>query len=492
MTALYDFSLSDAREGLNKKDFTAHELVESHIQRMESWKDLNVFITETPEKALEMARISDQKRARGEAGPLEGLPLVIKDLFCTKGVRTTAGSRLLENFIPAYESAVTDNLWGDGAVLLGKVGCDEFGMGSANLNSAFGPIKNPWRSLKNPEEPLVPGGSSGGSSAAVAAHIGVGALGTDTGGSIRQPASFTGTVGIKPTYGRCSRWGTVAFASSLDQAGPMARTVRDCAILLKSMAGFDPRDSTSVNCPVPDYEGVLGHCLKGLKVGIPKEYRENLHQESILALWDQGIEWMKAAGAHIVPVSLPHSRYALATYYIIAPAEASSNLARYDGVRFTTRVQGKTLDALYEATRAAGFGEEVKRRIFIGTYVLSAGHYDAYYLKAQKIRALIKNDFVDAFQKVDVLLTPSTPNAAFPLACPPQDPVEMYMNDVLTVPINLAGLPALSVPGGLNSEGLPLGLQVVGRPFEEDVIFKVAHHLEASACFNDLKRQRNE
>lgn len=488
MTDLHKLSLSAARDGLKNKDFTATELVESHIAQMELHRGLNAFITETPEKALEMAATSDAHLAKGQGRPLEGLPLVIKDMFCTEGVRTTAASAILKDFIPPYESTVTRHLWNDGAVLLGKSNCDEFAMGSSNLTSSFGAVKNPWRSLKAPDENLVPGGSSGGSAAAMAAEIGVGALGTDTGGSIRQPASFTGTVGIKPTYGRCSRWGIVAFASSLDQAGPMTRTVRDAAILLESMAGHDPKDATSVNLDVPNYERHLMDGVKGLKIGIPKEYQVDGLSSDIQAMWDQGAAWLKEAGAEITPISLPHTRYALPVYYILAPAEASSNLARYDGVRFTSRVEGKTLDEMYELTRAKGFGEEVKRRILIGTYVLSAGYYDAYYLKAQKIRRLIKQDFDAAFKKVDLILTPSTPNAAFSVTNPPKDPVQMYLNDVLTVTVNLAGLPGISVPAALTKEGLPLGLQLIGDSFQESLIFRAAETIEQAASFKDLAK----
>lgn len=489
MSELYKLSLSEAREGLRKKDFTARELTQSHIQQMEASRSLNAFVTETPEKALEMAAQSDERLSKNQGGPLEGLPLVIKDLFCTQGVKTTACSNILKNFIPDYESTVTQNLWKDGAVLLGKSSCDEFAMGSSNLTSAFGPVKSPWHSISNPSEDLVPGGSSGGSAAAVAAQVGVAALGTDTGGSIRQPASFTGIVGVKPTYGRCSRWGIVAYASSLDQAGPMTRTVRDSAILLNSMAGYDPKDSTSLKVDVPTYEQSLSRQIKGLKIGIPQEYKIDGLSSDIIQMWDKGVEWLKAEGAEIIDISLPHTRYALPTYYILAPAEASSNLARYDGVRFTTRVNGNTLDEMYEATRAAGFGDEVKRRILIGTYVLSAGYYNAYYIKAQKLRRLIKNDFDEAFKNVDVILTPSTPNAAFPLSKPPKDPVEMYMNDVLTVTVNLAGVPAISIPAALNKDGLPLGLQLIGRNFEEDVLFKVADKIEKAANFTDLTQK---
>ena len=486
MTDLHKLSLSEARDGLKNKDFTSKELTEAHLRQMDTQRDLNAFVTETPEKALEMAAASDKKLSAGEGSIMEGLPVAIKDLFCTKGTRTTASSKILENYVPDYESTVTQNLWDDGAVMLGKVGCDEFAMGSSNLTSAFGPVKNPWHSTSNPSEDLVPGGSSGGSAAAVAAHIGVGATATDTGGSIRQPAAFTGTVGIKPTYGRCSRWGVVAFASSLDQAGPMTRTVKDAAIMLESMAGYDPKDATSVNMAVPKFEQSLTQDIKGLKVGIPKEYRVDGMSQDIIDMWENGIAWLKAEGAEIVDISLPHTKYALPTYYILAPAEASSNLARYDGVRYTTRVDGMSLDEMYEATRGAGFGDEVKRRILIGTYVLSAGYYDAYYLKAQKVRRLITNDFTEAFKQVDVILTPSTPNAAFSVNNPPTDPIEMYMNDVLTVTVNLAGLPGISLPAALNKDGLPLGLQLIGNNFQEETLFKAADKIEKAANFQTL------
>ena len=421
----------------------------------------------TPEIALRQARDSDARLAKGEARPLEGLPLGIKDLYCTKGVRTTACSGILDEFTPTYESTVTQNLWDAGAVMLGKLNCDEFAMGSSNETSCFGPVTNPWR-RKGSNVALVPGGSSGGSSSAVAADLCLAATATDTGGSIRQPAAITGTVGIKPTYGRCSRWGIVAFASSLDQAGPIAKTVRDAAIMLRHMASVDPKDSTSVDTPVPDYEAVLGQGVKGLKVGVPKEYRLDGMPREIEDLWQQGIDWLKAAGATIHDVSLPHTKYALPAYYIVAPAECSSNLARYDGVRYGLRKPGADLIDTYEATRRAGFGAEVRRRVLIGTYVLSAGYYDAYYLKAQKVRTLIKRDFDEAYEKVDVLLTPTTPGPAFGIGEVSGDPVQMYLNDIFTVTVNMAGLPGISVPAGLSSEGTPLGLQLIGKPFDED------------------------
>ena len=449
---------------------------------MEKARGLNAYLLETPERALQMAEVSDAKIASGEARPLEGLPLGVKDLFCTHGVATTAGSKILEGFQPHYESAVTHNLWRDGAVMLGKLNLDEFAMGSSNETSAYGDVVSPWR-RSGSETKLVPGGSSGGSAAAVAAHLCLGATATDTGGSIRQPAAFTGTVGIKPTYGRCSRWGTVAYASSLDQAGPIARTVRDCAILLGSMSGPDARDTTCADLPVPDFEAAVARGVKGLTIGIPKEYRVEGMSAEIQALWDQGAAMLKDAGATIREISLPHTRYALPAYYIVAPAEASSNLARYDGVRYGLRVPGKDIAGMYENTRAAGFGREVKRRIMIGTYVLSAGYYDAYYVRAQKIRTLIKRDFEEAYASgIDAILTPATPSAAFGIGEKGSgDPVEMYLQDVFTITVNMAGLPGISVPAGLDAQGLPLGLQLIGRPFDEETLFAAAQVIEEAA-----------
>jgi aspartyl-tRNA(Asn)/glutamyl-tRNA(Gln) amidotransferase subunit A len=449
---------------------------------MEKARALNAFVLETPDQALAMARDADARLQSGEARPLEGIALGVKDLFATKGVRTTACSHILDNFVPTYESTVTASLWRDGAVMLGKLNNDEFAMGSSNETSFFGPVVSPWR-RKGANAPLVPGGSSGGSAAAVAAGLCLGATGTDTGGSIRQPAAFTGIVGIKPTYGRCSRWGIVAFASSLDQAGPFARTVRDCAILLRSMAGHDPMDTTSVDRPVPDYEAALGKSVKGMTVGIPKEYRVDGMAADIDRLWGQGAGWLKAAGANVVEVSLPHTKYALPAYYIVAPAEASSNLARYDGVRYGLREQGRNITDMYENTRASGFGAEVRRRVMIGTYVLSAGYYDAYYLRAQKVRTLIKKDFEDCFAKgVTAILTPATPSAAFGVGEKGgADPVEMYLNDIFTVTVNMAGLPGIAVPAGKDSQGLPLGLQLIGRPFDEETLFSLGEVLEQSA-----------
>ena len=437
---------------------------------------------ETPDTALAMARASDERLARGDGGLLEGAPIGIKDLFCTKGVRSTAGSRILGDFTPTYEFTVTANLWRDGAVMTGKLNMDEFAMGSSNETSAFGPVVNPWRS-RGSNRPLTPGGSSGGSAAAVAADLVLGATATDTGGSIRQPASLTGTVGIKPTYGRCSRWGVVAFASSLDQAGPLAKTVEDAAILLKSMSGHDPKDSTSLPEDVPDFPAFVGRSVKGLRIGIPREYRAEGMPTEIEALWASGIAWLKDAGCEIVDVTLPHTKYALPAYYIIAPAEASSNLARYDGMRYGARVEGGSLNEVYEATRASGFGDEVKRRILIGTYVLSAGYYDAYYLKALKVRRRIADDFDQAFERVDALLTPTAPSAAFGLGENSADPVAMYLNDIFTVTVNLAGLPGLSVPGGLDPNGLPLGLQLIGRALDEGTLFSLGAALETAAAF---------
>ena len=482
MTDLTSLTLAEARDLLRKREFSASELTEAHLAAVERGRALNAFVLETPDQARAMARRADAALAKGEGGALEGIPLGIKDMFCTAGVRTTASSRILETFVPPYESTVTANLWRDGAVLLGKLNNDEFAMGSSNETSYFGPVTSPWRRTGS-DAALVPGGSSGGSAAAVAAGLCLGATGTDTGGSIRQPAAFVGIVGLKPTYGRCSRWGIVAFASSLDQAGPFARTVRDSAILLRAMAGHDPKDTTSVDLPVPDYEAAVGNSVKGMKIGIPKEYRVSGMSEEIEALWRRGAEWLKAAGAEIVEVSLPHTKYALPAYYIVAPAEASSNLARYDGVRYGLRREGRDITDMYEHTRRDGFGPEVRRRIMIGTYVLSAGYYDAYYLRAQKVRTLIKRDFEDAFcQGVHAILAPATPSAAFGIGEKTSgDPVEMYLNDVFTVTVNMAGLPGIAVPGGVDAQGLPLGLQLIGRPFDEETLFTLGQVIETSA-----------
>ena len=483
MTELTHLTLAEARDLLGKGELSSKELTEAHIAALEKGRALNAFVTETPEKALAMAEASDARRAKGEAGVMEGLPIAIKDLFCTEGTLTTAGSHILDGFEPVYESTVTANLWQEGAVMLGKLNLDEFAMGSANITSYYGPVKNPWS--PDLEKPLVPGGSSGGSAAAVAGRFALAATGTDTGGSIRQPASFAGIVGMKPTYGRCSRWGIVAFASSLDQAGPMTRTVRDAAIMLRAMAGHDPKDSTSVPRGVPDYEQALTGDIRGLKIGVPSEYRVDGMPGEIDSLWQQGIDWLKQAGAEVVDITLPHTKYALPAYYIVAPAEASSNLARYDGVRYGLRVQADGgLDDMYEATRGEGFGAEVKRRVLIGTYVLSAGYYDAYYNKARQVRSLILRDFHQAFEGVDAILTPTAPSAAFAVGEKMDDPIAMYLNDVFTVPVNLAGLPGISVPAGLSKEGLPLGLQLIGRAFDEETLFKVAGVLEEAAGFD--------
>jgi aspartyl-tRNA(Asn)/glutamyl-tRNA(Gln) amidotransferase subunit A len=486
--SLTDLTLVEAREGLRKNDFSARELTGAYLEAIARLNPrLNAYLTVTDRQALTQAEEADAELARGEARPLTGIPLAIKDLFCTAGVRTTAGSGILEPFVPPYESTVTTNLLRDGAIFLGKANMDEFAMGSSNMTSAFGPVENPWKRRQDESAVLVPGGSSGGSAAAVAARIALGATGTDTGGSIRQPASFCGIVGLKPSYGRCSRWGVVAFASSLDHPGPFARTVRDCAILLRSMAGHDPKDSTSVDVPVPDYEAACARGVKGLRIGVPREYRAKGMPGEIEAIWQQGVAWLRESGAEVVDVSLPHTKYGLATYYIVAPAEASSNLARYDGVRFGLRAaDGEDMRDLYERTRAAGFGAEVRRRILIGTYVLSAGYYDAYYLRAQKIRALILKDFTDAFGHVDALLTPTAPSAAFAQGENMDDPIKMYLNDVFTVPADLAGVPGLSVPAGLDANGLPLGLQVLGKPFDEDTVFAVGAALEKAAAFEAL------
>ncbi|MGA9892922.1 MAG: Asp-tRNA(Asn)/Glu-tRNA(Gln) amidotransferase subunit GatA [Xanthobacteraceae bacterium] len=482
MTDLTALNLAQARDALREKQFSAIELADAHLAAIDAAGALNAYILKTPDRARAMARASDEKIARGDGGALEGLPLGIKDLFCTDGVRTTACSHILGNFEPPYESTVTANLWRDGAVLLGKLNNDEFAMGSSNETSYFGPVVSPWR-RRGSDAKLVPGGSSGGSAAAVAASLCLGATGTDTGGSIRQPAAFCGIVGLKPTYGRCSRWGIVAFASSLDQAGPFARTVRDSAILLRAMAGPDPKDTTCADLPVPDYEKAVGASVKGMRIGIPKEYRMPGMAPEIEKLWAQGAQWLKDAGAELVDISLPMTKYALPAYYIVAPAEASSNLARYDGVRYGLRVPGRDIIDMYEQTRAAGFSKEVRRRIMIGTYVLSAGYYDAYYLQAQKVRTLIKRDFEKCFAEgVNAILTPATPSAAFAIGEKGQaDPIEMYLNDVFTVTVNMAGLPGIAVPGGLDAQGLPLGLQLIGRPFEEETLVTLGNVIEQAA-----------
>jgi aspartyl-tRNA(Asn)/glutamyl-tRNA(Gln) amidotransferase subunit A len=479
-------TVAELRDGFRAGDFSAREAAEAFNAAVAGAKTLNAFLVETPDHALAAADAADKARAAGEdAKPLAGVPLGIKDLFCTEGVPTTAASNILGGFTPPYESTITANLWRAGAGMLGKLNMDQFAMGSSNETSAFGDVISPWRRSDGGNAPLAPGGSSGGSAAAVAGRIAPAATGTDTGGSIRQPAAFTGIAGIKPTYGRCSRWGVVAFASSLDQAGPMARTVRDCAIMLEAMSGFDSKDATSLDLPVPAWERGLSSGLKGKRIGIPKEYRVDNMPAEIDALWQRGIAFVKDAGAEVVEVSLPHTKYALPAYYIIAPAEASSNLARYDGVRYGLRdlPDGAGLQDMYAATRAAGFGQEVKRRILIGTYVLSAGFYDAYYNQAQKVRALIARDFDDAWEKCDLLLTPTAPSAAFALGEKSADPLAMYLNDVFTVPSSLAGLPAMSVPAGLDGQGLPLGLQVIGKAFDEQGVLDAGLAIEDRAGF---------
>jgi len=475
-----DLTIVEMTEALGKGAISAVELADAHLAAMDAHRGLNAYITETPEKAREMAKASDARRKGGATGLLEGVPLAVKDLFCTEGVLTTAASHILDGFKPTYESTVSAKLWREGAVMLGKTNLDEFAMGSSNMTSYYGPVENPWK-RQGDNRKLVPGGSSGGSASAVAARMAPGATGTDTGGSIRQPASFCGLVGMKPTYGRCSRWGIIAFASSLDQAGPITRTVKDSALMLQAMSGHDPKDSTSAPIAVPDFVAACSRPIKGLKIGIPKEYRVDGMAPEIQALWDKGIAMIRDAGAEPVDISLPHTKYALPTYYIVAPAECSSNLARYDGVRFGLRVPGKDLIEMYENTRGEGFGKETRRRILIGTYVLSAGYYDAYYKKAQQVRALIARDFTDAFKKCDAILTPTAPSAAFAMGEKMDDPVTMYLNDVFTVPSSLAGLPGISVPAGLGGDGLPLGLQVIGRAFDEETVFAVGAALEKSA-----------
>ena len=483
MTELTAKGIAELRDGIHAGDFSAREVAEAYNAAVAAARTLNAYTVETPDDALAAADAADKARPSGELKPLSGIPLGIKDLFATEGVETTAGSRILAGFKPPYESTVSGNLRRAGAGMLGKLNMDEFAMGSSNETSAYGPVTSPWKRKDGGNAALTPGGSSGGSAAAVAAGIAPGVTGTDTGGSIRQPAAFTGICGIKPTYGRCSRWGIVSFASSLDQAGPMARTVRDCAILLEAMAGFDPKDSTSLDLPVPQWEANLSGDLRGKRVGIPREYRIDGVPEDINRLWDRGIEWLRDAGAEPVEISLPHTQYALPTYYIIAPAEASSNLARYDGVRYGLRVDGEGgLDGMYAATRAAGFGAEVKRRIMIGTYVLSAGFYDAYFTKAQKVRSLIKRDFQRAFEQCDLILTPTAPSAAFGIG-ETTDPLAMYLNDVFAVPASLAGLPAMSVPGGLDAQGLPLGLHIIGNELDEQGVLNAGLAIEERAGF---------
>ncbi len=485
MSELTHLTIEEALAGLKNKDFSATELTQAHIGAMEANRDLNAFIVETPEIALKQAAESDKRYAAGEEKPLDGIPFANKDLFCTEGVQTTAASKILEGFIPQYESTVSGKLFADGAVMLGKANLDQFAMGSSNTTSAFGNVVSPWKAANGKD--LVPGGSSGGSASAVAARMAMGATATDTGGSIRQPASFCGITGMKPTYGRCSRWGVVAFASSLDTPGPLARSVKDNALLLASMAGHDPKDSTSANRAVPDFASAITGDIKGMKIGIPKEFKLDGMPAEIEKLWEQGMAWLKDAGAEMVEISLPHTKYALPTYYIIAPAEASSNLARYDGVKYGHRSDdADTLDNMYAKTRAEGFGDEVKRRIMIGAYVLSAGYYDAYYIKAQKVRRLILQDFEKAYETCDAILTPTAPSGAFAIGENEDDPIKMYLNDVFTVTANLAGIPAMSVPAGLDANGLPLGLQILGRAWDEETVLKVGSVVEDAAQFSAL------
>ena len=479
MSNLLDFDLSSAIKALKNKEISSVELTNTYLNAIENTSNLGAYLDIQKDYALQMAKKSDEKISQGMAGPLEGVPIAVKDMFCTKDIKTTASSKILENFYPTYESTVTQNLWDDGAVMLGKLSCDEFAMGSSNETAAKGNVINPWSKTN----PISPGGSSGGSAAAVAARSALAATGTDTGGSIRQPAAFCGITGLKPTYGRCSRWGIVAFSSSLDQAGPLTRTVSDAAIMLNSMAGYDNKDSTSANIEMPDLTSFLDKSIKGKKIGIPKEYTQDGISEDIVKFYDTSIQFLKDNGAEIIPVSLPHTKYALPVYYIIAPAEASSNLARYDGVRYGIRNEAENLDEMYELTRGNGFGEEVQRRIMIGTYVLSSGFYDAYYLKAQKVRRLIKEDFDKTFENVDFLLTPSTPSTAFELG-QKQDPIKMYLNDIFTVPASLAGLPGVSIPVGLDQAGFPVGIQLIANSFDEPNLISVAHALEKSVNFN--------
>ncbi|MBQ7285985.1 MAG: Asp-tRNA(Asn)/Glu-tRNA(Gln) amidotransferase subunit GatA [Alphaproteobacteria bacterium] len=485
MTDLTKLTIAQAREALKNKEFTAIELTQAYIKNMEAKRELNAFVCECSEKALEQAKLSQIKIENGTSGDLEGIPLGVKDLFCTKGIETTACSNFLKGFVPPYEATVTSKLLEAGANFIGKLNMDEFAMGGSNETSAFGPVINPW----SKDVKLVAGGSSGGSAAAVSARMCAAATGTDTGGSIRQPSAFCGVTGIKPTYGRCSRYGVIAFASSLDQAGPIAKDVRDCAIMLKNMAGYDAKDATSAKVDVPDFEKFLSGDIKGMRIGVPKEYRVDGLNEEVASYWDKAAEMLKDKGAEIVEVSLPHTKYALATYYIIAPAEASSNLARYDGLRYGNRVDGNSIDEMYINSRTQGFGKEVKRRIMIGTYVLSAGYYDAYFVKAQKVRRLIRDDFVKAFEKCDVILTPTSPVAAFPVGDKKmqEDPIAMWLNDIYTVSVSLAGLPAMSLPIGLNKDGLPLGMQIIGKAFDEQSVFEAASALEKQAGFEGVK-----
>ena len=479
MSELLKLDLLGASKALKAKSISSLELTNAYLTAIEKTSELGAYLEVVSDHALEMAKASDKNLANNTSRPLEGLPIGVKDMFCTKGIKTTASSKILENFCPTYESTVTENLWNDGAVMLGKLSCDEFAMGSSNETAAKGNVINPW--LK--DSTMSPGGSSGGSAAAVSARSALAATGTDTGGSIRQPAAFCGITGLKPTYGRCSRWGIVAFSSSLDQAGPLTRTVGDAALMLNSMAGYDKKDSTSVNSIMPDLLSFLNKGIKGKKIGIPEEYTQEGISDDIVKFYQKSINWLKDSGAEIIPISLPHTKYALPVYYIIAPAEASSNLARYDGVRYGVRKEAETLDQMYELTRGNGFGNEVKRRIMIGTYVLSSGYYDAYYLKAQKVRRLIKEDFDNVFVNVDYILTPSTPTTAFELGTK-QDPLTMYLNDIFTVPASLAGLPAISLPVGLDKSGLPIGMQLIANAFDEPGLISTAKSLEQSAEFN--------
>ena len=477
MSNILDFTLVDLVEKIKKKDLSSNEITKAYVERSEKSKKLNTYITDDFKNALKKADNFDSKPDFDKKLP--GIPIAVKDLFCTKNLRTTAGSKILENFIPTYESTVTNNIWHEGGILLGKLNCDEFAMGSSNETSFFGNVQSPVG------EKLVPGGSSGGSASALSAKLTPATIGTDTGGSIRQPASFTGIVGLKPTYGSCSRYGIVAFASSLDQAGPMTQDVKDCALLFSVISSYDNKDSTSINFKREDYWKKLSKSIKGKKIGIPKEYRVEGMPKEIEDLWQKGITIAKEAGAEILDISLPNTNYALPTYYIVAPAEASSNLARYDGVKYGFRSKGKNLIDMYEKTRSEGFGNEVKRRIMIGTYVLSSGYYDAYYLKAQKVRRLIKNDFDEVYKKVDAILTPSTPSSAFKIGEKTNDPVSMYLNDIFTVPINLAGLPAISIPAGHDEKGYPLGLQIIGKAFDEQNILNIAYSLEEEINFKN-------
>ena len=488
MADLLSLSAVEARAALDAGEVSAPELTGAYLAAIEETGALNNYVAVTADKAMEMAEASQVRIKADEAGLIDGIPVGVKDLFCTAGVASTACSKILEGFTPTYESTVTANLWREGGVMLGKINCDEFAMGSANETSAFGPAINPWQAADGAD--LVPGGSSGGSASAVAARSALLATGTDTGGSIRQPAAFCGVVGMKPTYGRCSRWGIVAFASSLDQAGPFSRTVADNALMMQAMASHDHKDSTSADTPLPDLMAALDKGVKGMKIGVPSEYVMDGMESEVVALWEKGQAWLRDAGAELVEISLPHTKYALPAYYIIAPAEASSNLARYDGVRYGLRVEADSLDDMYGETRAAGFGDEVQRRIMIGTYVLSAGYYDAYYLKAQKVRRLIKQDFDTAYETVDAILTPATPTAAFPVGRKVDDPVTNFLNDVFTVPANLAGLPGMAVPAGLNADGLPLGLQILGRPFDEATLYSIGRVIEDAATFDAVPSRR--